>query len=276
MDIEKLGQNIKYYRMQKKLTQKDLGSKISKTESSIRKYEKGIVDIPNKVISEIADALDVSMNDLLGTSEAFESDFNIEEFDDLAKSYVLKLRKALERTLPSSKISNTLILQNLVIKQRAERDAQSFVKLDRTIDRQEFRTDRSGNIITGEKLYAELYEYFKNEYFKKKLQRLENQFQHIASYEGEALDNAREYYNNIPKEMIPDYILKKIYPEYLYKDLRKDTTRKKFLEKIISFAKETAIETDLDEWTIDLIREYYEAFRNEDPGVLEKYLINKS
>lgn len=66
MDIEKLGQNIKYYRKQKGLTQKELASLISKTESSVRKYEKGIIDIPNKVVSEISLALNVTSEQLLG------------------------------------------------------------------------------------------------------------------------------------------------------------------------------------------------------------------
>lgn len=66
MDLEKIGKNIKHFRNLKGMTQKELASNISKTESSIRKYEKGLVDIPNKVLSEIAEALEVTNEQLLG------------------------------------------------------------------------------------------------------------------------------------------------------------------------------------------------------------------
>lgn len=56
-----LGNNIKAARKAKKMTQKELATKIGKTESSIRKYEKGFCDIPNSVIEAIAKSLDVSV-----------------------------------------------------------------------------------------------------------------------------------------------------------------------------------------------------------------------
>lgn len=70
--MKKIGQNIKNQRKNKGLTQKDLAQRIARTESSIRKYEKGLVDIPNKVINEIAEALNISFNDLIGVSEQNE------------------------------------------------------------------------------------------------------------------------------------------------------------------------------------------------------------
>lgn len=66
MDNKAIGANIRKARKSKGMTQKELGTAISRTESSIAKYEQGLVDIPNMVISLIADALNVSAGYLLG------------------------------------------------------------------------------------------------------------------------------------------------------------------------------------------------------------------
>lgn len=66
MDKSIIGMNIKQARKEKKLTQIQLAEQIGKHESSIRKYEKGLTDIPNEVISKIADVLEVSTAELLG------------------------------------------------------------------------------------------------------------------------------------------------------------------------------------------------------------------
>ena len=60
-----IGKKIKEARNRASMTQQCLADKINKTESSIRKYEKGLVDIPLNVLNKIADALDISVNDLL-------------------------------------------------------------------------------------------------------------------------------------------------------------------------------------------------------------------
>ena len=64
MDYKKVGQNIKEFRIEKGLTQQALAKKIGKSESSIRKYEKGLVEIPNTVIEAIAKELDIETFDL--------------------------------------------------------------------------------------------------------------------------------------------------------------------------------------------------------------------
>lgn len=46
IDYKKIGLKIKENRKKLKLTQKELGEKIGKTESSIQKYEKGLTQIP--------------------------------------------------------------------------------------------------------------------------------------------------------------------------------------------------------------------------------------
>ena len=63
-DAEVIGKNIRKYRKNNKLTQSELAKKIGRTESSIRKYEKGIVKIPISLLEKIAEAFDVKLSNL--------------------------------------------------------------------------------------------------------------------------------------------------------------------------------------------------------------------
>lgn len=71
MDYRKIGRNIYTYRKAKRLTQKQLAEKIDRAESTIQKYEKGDIEIPNSVLQSIAKALDITYNSLV--------DWNIQE-----------------------------------------------------------------------------------------------------------------------------------------------------------------------------------------------------
>ena len=71
-----VGMNIKQARKKKHMTQKELAKRIGYTESSISKYEQGLVDIPNAVIGLIARELEVQPVDLLG--EAWDQEYNPE------------------------------------------------------------------------------------------------------------------------------------------------------------------------------------------------------
>lgn len=74
LDYQKIGINIKEIRKHKKLTQQQLADKIYKTESSIRKYEKGLVEIPDGVMFQISAALGVSVSEL--TDSMYEYSVN--------------------------------------------------------------------------------------------------------------------------------------------------------------------------------------------------------
>ena len=65
MDNKTTGSKIKQARKRKGLTQKELAESINRTESSIRKYEKGLVEIPNSILEQIAVVLDVNVSDLM-------------------------------------------------------------------------------------------------------------------------------------------------------------------------------------------------------------------
>ena len=65
MDYKKIGKNIYTYRKAKRLTQRKLAESIGRAESTIQKYEKGEIEIPNSVLQSIAEALDTTYNCLV-------------------------------------------------------------------------------------------------------------------------------------------------------------------------------------------------------------------
>jgi len=67
--------NIKAARKKQKMTQKELADIIGYSESSICKYEQGLVEIPMVIIEKIASVLSVSSSDLLDL-ESWEKEFN--------------------------------------------------------------------------------------------------------------------------------------------------------------------------------------------------------
>lgn len=79
------GKRIKEARVLNKMTQQELADKIEKTESSIRKYEKGIVDIPLSVLERLATVLNVSSGDLIyGPEENKRLEEEITYFENVA------------------------------------------------------------------------------------------------------------------------------------------------------------------------------------------------
>ena len=92
MNYKQVGANIKKLRKEAKLTQKQLGDQIKKTESSIQKYEKGLVEIPNSVIEKIAEILETDFDSLVNISQEINI---IEPETDELREEVAALRYSL-------------------------------------------------------------------------------------------------------------------------------------------------------------------------------------
>ncbi len=101
MNNNEIGQKIKTLRKQNNLTQEALASKINKTESSVRKYEKGLVEIPLSVLNDIANALGVAINTFLPPpltpsqeilNEIIPSKYSLEEIATLANVPICELQ----------------------------------------------------------------------------------------------------------------------------------------------------------------------------------------
>lgn len=78
-----IGRKIKNQRKQCRLTQAELAKKIGKTESSIRKYEKGLVAIPTDVIEKIAETLGTTPFSLFGSDLNAESAASIHAAEEV-------------------------------------------------------------------------------------------------------------------------------------------------------------------------------------------------
>lgn len=98
MDNVKIGNKIKQLRMINQMTQKELAKCIGKTESSIRKYEKGLIEIPLNVLDEIANALNASRKVLLLEGE--------EEKEDILDSVRMEIAQKLIDSLKNKDIEN--------------------------------------------------------------------------------------------------------------------------------------------------------------------------
>ncbi len=61
-----IGDNIKFFRKQKGLTQKQLAEKIGSTDSAVTRYESNAREPNIETITKIAEALECTVNDLLG------------------------------------------------------------------------------------------------------------------------------------------------------------------------------------------------------------------
>ena len=59
-----VAQRIKYYRKLKGITQKELGEKIGVKHNTVSSYENGVNEPEQDLLFKIADALDISINDL--------------------------------------------------------------------------------------------------------------------------------------------------------------------------------------------------------------------
>ena len=82
MDNKAVGLKIKEYRKKKKLTQKELAQLINRTESSIRKYEKGLIEIPNSILEKIAHVLEVNISDLIDVTSILSSNIKSQIAND--------------------------------------------------------------------------------------------------------------------------------------------------------------------------------------------------
>lgn len=80
-----IGDNIRKYRNKKGLTQIELATISLCSESSIRKYEKGIRIPGSAILNKIAAALDISINDLIGDNPQNQLDIAREQIDENSK-----------------------------------------------------------------------------------------------------------------------------------------------------------------------------------------------
>ncbi|HBB28315.1 MAG TPA: hypothetical protein DC000_03525 [Clostridiales bacterium] len=80
VNYKEIGIRIRKYRKELKMTQQQLADKIGRVESSIRKYEKGEVEIPVSVLDSLASVFNITLTELLGWSYNFTMPTIINKF----------------------------------------------------------------------------------------------------------------------------------------------------------------------------------------------------
>ncbi|MBR1414216.1 MAG: helix-turn-helix transcriptional regulator [Bacilli bacterium] len=66
LDNKKIGNNIRYYRIKMKLSQKELADMLNVTQACIVRYEKGLVSLPISNAYELSKIFNISINKLCG------------------------------------------------------------------------------------------------------------------------------------------------------------------------------------------------------------------
>lgn len=77
MDKRNVSQKIAELRVQRGFTQRELGDKIKKSETTIQNYEAGKIDIPLSSLLDIAEALEVEPAVLVGAEDNFGAEVTI-------------------------------------------------------------------------------------------------------------------------------------------------------------------------------------------------------
>lgn len=86
-----VGVNIKKIRTEKGLTQTELGKKISKSESTIRKYESGSVKVTMEMLKKISEVLDTPIGKFLETLPTDINDINRWDKEITPQLYLSKI-----------------------------------------------------------------------------------------------------------------------------------------------------------------------------------------
>lgn len=130
-----IGENIKRIRIQKKMTQKELGEKLGEiTQQQIGQWENGNKKPKIETIQKIATALEVSLSDIMG----------IEEFNKLIETKS-RIKRQIDNgtitTLPSSLLDNYSKL-NDTGKQEAEKRVQELTEIPRYTQKEKNQPDK--------------------------------------------------------------------------------------------------------------------------------------
>ncbi|MDM5231440.1 helix-turn-helix domain-containing protein [Lysinibacillus pakistanensis] len=112
-----VGEKIKFFRKQKKMTQKELGVKISKSDNTISNYEKGIIAPSQDALFALAEALDIKVDDLFPERDNSESLHHalLDSKDNLAINDMLFLKQLMEYIETLDENSRKQLLGNIEI-----------------------------------------------------------------------------------------------------------------------------------------------------------------
>lgn len=120
--MESIGQNIKKIRLNKNMTQKQLGALCGMADSAIRRYENGGANPKIETLGKIAQALNVSIGDLDPSYSYMTHD------KDEALKIISQLNQFIEK-IPEMNASNESKKENIYKAQKLVEDFKSLVNI---------------------------------------------------------------------------------------------------------------------------------------------------
>ena len=124
-----IGNSLKKIRTEMNLTQEEMSKKLDISIHTYRKYEQDLREPKFDILQKMADALKIPLNDLLGTSETFESDFKISELGSIVEDYIMEWRNDINAAFKGKYFSNSDIVRNLLIDLKARDDAEKEMNI---------------------------------------------------------------------------------------------------------------------------------------------------
>jgi transcriptional regulator with XRE-family HTH domain len=110
---QRIGYKIKEFRTNKKLLQSELGDKIGVQANTISAYERGLIEVPRSRLEDLADVLDVTLGDLLGTTEEITEVHRVEESTALSVKELSFISSIIEKTMSLNKQEREKLMDNL-------------------------------------------------------------------------------------------------------------------------------------------------------------------
>ena len=229
-DILNVGENIKKYRKNSNLTQKQLAEKIGVTVVTIQNYENSRREPSFEVLCKMADIFDIDVRDFFATEingfkifyketkkdvekEIFKNDFDINLLEPRVMEYINSIKDMLKNTFPGIKFNNALIIQNIIIDRMARQSAKENAHMDNPNSLMYEFSINDDTLMTGKDLYNFLYDLYYQHYEHERKEILGKKVNKILSAKdnAELSDNEilviKEYYkdftiSNIPKQFI--------------------------------------------------------------------------
>ena len=97
---EQIGLRIKMSREREGLTQKELGEAIGRTESAIRKYEKGLIEVPVSILEKISLVLHTDIAFIMGLNDTIKINEIVKELSKI--SYEIAVSNKMQYELSES------------------------------------------------------------------------------------------------------------------------------------------------------------------------------
>ncbi|MCM1001375.1 MAG: helix-turn-helix domain-containing protein [Wolbachia endosymbiont of Melophagus ovinus] len=132
--FQKIGKKIKGWRLARKYTQLELAKKIGITRQKISKYEQGRTTIPLDKLYDIAEALSISIIDLLPESAEDEDDKVENELPNVIEEYKKIENQELRNALIKSLFEGIRICEEKIRKAEKIKVAKDLVKGGISVD----------------------------------------------------------------------------------------------------------------------------------------------